>query len=1132
MGLSNTVINVRATPITGSSTTFAPFGPYQEQLIFTDYSDFKAMFDNFAAGQIDVTDWPVFANILPGFNTNPDMAVSTPETEFGMFQLDINSHWTWLGVANEITRVKGTAGLVGTPTTVTGCTTSTGGFGHLTIHLVNVELTGSPAILDPNNQLTALGGPGHVFTVLDTGVVKGGSPTGTYDFASPNTCAPADSYTISTSVYAGSAVVSIPSNGNTTVTLGVNYNSNSPVKLNDAGTAFRQGIAHLLSKATFVKDDTQLAGNAVCDDLQAAIPQGIGNGCSGPSLTDPGGSFLPASVLAAECAFINIGQPTWPCSTTTPPPTLFNLNITKAITPGAYWWAAGGRGTGVVDGYPSIQDLHAACDYFHAASFTVVNGDCTAVANSLQGTTAPACATVPSATPNNCAHLSGPAGKWIVAYIRTHKPRNHFGQIIADGINALFGTPQSNGGGTICYGALSPNPTTGTCSTALLTPTYYTFGQIVNIVYGDGFTPDVWNIYTAGYTTDTVPDQPFTTYSSAFAGQWCGGAAALFPPNEEIHCDPAYDSQATAGEFATPALGGALFLAATTLGSLTVTTIPVYTPRVSFAALNGWNFQGPFPSPISPTPRSTTSSLVAQKGQGWEAGTAGTYWTMLNARQVPGYVPANRIYTPGCVGNPCTGVNNPELIRAGMSQDTDFLTLFSATSVWDFSIINSVYDTMLAIVPRTGGLATPSNTSPIQLIDWMTVSHTANFNPNEVSCVGPPVNPTPVCFTGTTTQTWVLRPDLKFHDGLPVLADDAAYSILASRDVPAALLSPFVSNVATHTCNVALVAGACPAANLVAIPGASAVGNPASSRTLQVKLILSSPLYELNIGNDIPIIPKHIWQPICGNMPLPAGGGPCSNPAVDPMCPNAPTCNAGYFIGSGPWICTGVTGTAAAGHIGGSCDQNSDGSLGGQGTSVGGRILLTDNPNYMRGPTELIGSHYNLFSWADQAITGTVDINDLAKAAVDFCKNPAAFPGPGCPADAYFGNPLLGTPGQVNINDIATIATYFDVSLTSPIAPAQLLNLDPEINYFTFGGDTFLGCSVIITALRCWTLSLPTTTGTLVIQGCTVTQTRITTIVDPYTGRTLVQHDTSSCTILTGTDYVPTYAGRPFHEHT
>jgi hypothetical protein len=186
----------------------------------------------------------------------------------------------------------------------------------------------------------------------------------------------------------------------------------------------------------------------------------------------------------------------------------------------------------------------------------------------------------------------------------------------------------------------------------------------------------------------------------------------------------------------------------------------------------------------------------------------------------------------------------------------------------------------------------------------------------------------------------------------------------------------------------------------------------------------------------------------------------------------------------------------------------------------------------MRGPTELIGSHYNLFSWADQAITGTVDINDLAKAAVDFCKNPAAFPGPGCPADAYFGNPLLGTPGQVNINDIATIATYFDVSLTSPIAPAQLLNLDPEINYFTFGGDTFLGCSVIITALRCWTLSLPTTTGTLVIQGCTVTQTRITTIVDPYTGRTLVQHDTSSCTILTGTDYVPTYAGRPFHEHT
>jgi hypothetical protein len=387
----------------------------------------------------------------------------------------------------------------------------------------------------------------------------------------------------------------------------------------------------------------------------------------------------------------------------------------------------------------------------------------------------------------------------------------------------------------------------------------------------------------------------------------------------------------------------------------------------------------------------------------------------------------------------------------------------------------------------------------------MTVSHTASFNPAEVSCVGPPVNPTPVCFTGTTTQTWVLRPDLKFHDGLPVLADDAAYSILASRDVPAALLSPFVSNVATHTCNVALVAGACPAANLVLIPGASAVGNPASSRTLSVKLILSSPLYELNIGNDIPIIPKHIWQPICGNMPLAAGGGPCSNPAVDPMCPTAPACNTGYFIGSGPWICTGVTGTAAAGHIGGSCDQNADGSLGGQTTSVGGRVLLTANPDYMRGPTRLIGSKYQLFSWADEANTGTVDINDLAKAAVDFCKNPAVFPGPGCPADAYFGNPLLGVPGQVNINDIATIATYFDVSLTSPIAPAQLLNLDPVIDYFDYSMDpaSILSSCVQtgVNVVTCYTLSSPSggeaMTMTDGIGSVSGTEFK-TNIVDPY----------------------------------
>ena len=1136
MGLSNTVINVRATPITGTTTNFSPFGPYASQLIFTDYSDFGTMFNNFAAGQIDVTDWPAFANLLSGpgnFPSNPDMAVTTPETEFGMFQLDINSHWTWLGVANEITRVKGTAGLVGAQTTAPGCSTSSGGFGHLTVHLINVE-TGSSVILDSNNVLTALGGPGHVFSVQDSGVLSGGSPTGIYNINSTSLttgtgsgCIPADTYTISTSVYSGSAVVAVPSatpispNGNVTVTLGVNFNSISPVKLNDAGTAFRQGMAHLLSKATFVKDDTQLAGNAICDDLQAAVPQGIGNGCSGPVTL--GGTTLDASVRAAECPFVNIGQPTFPCSTATPPPSLYNLNISKAITPGAYWWATGGAAAGVVDGYPSIQDLHAACDYVHAAGFTLVNGDCAAVANILQGTAAPACASVPSGTPNNCAHLVGTAGKWIVAYIRSHAPRKHFGQIIADGINALFGTPQSNGGGTICYGALSPNPTTGTCSPSFLVPTghYYTFGQIVNVIYGDGFGPDVWNFYTAGYTTDTVPDQPYTTYSSQFAGQWCNGGAAQFPPNEEIHCDPAYDSQAIAGEFAgTKALGGALFKAATTIGSLTVTTIPVYTPLVSFAALNGWNFQGPFPSPISPPPRSTASSLVAQKGQGWEAGTAGNYWTMLNARQVPGYAPANSIYTPGCTniaGGVCTAAS-PDLIRAGMSQDTDFLTLFSATSVWDFSLINSVYDTMLQLVPRTGGL--PSGGDPgYKLIDWMTISHSESVNPTEVSCVGPPVNPTPVCYTGTTTQTWKLRPDLKFHDNTPVTADDAAYSILACRDVPCALLSPFVSNVITHTCPVALPVspGPCPVAPVLNA-GAFALSSDIHRQTLQVKLILSSPLYEINVGNDINIIPKHIWQPICGSMPLAAGGGPCSNPAVDPMCPNAPTCNAGYFIGSGPWVCGGVPNTASAGHIGGSCNQNSDLSLGGQTTSAGGRVFLSANPHYMRGPTRLVGNNNQYFQWTneDNKQTTTTDIVDLAKLARYFCTDPTVYPNVvssrhQCPPEGYWGNPLQADPtrpGEVNINDLAFIATYFDMSLTNTADPVVKANLDPVTDYYDYSNNVlsqgmntasiFLGC---LTA-TCYTSSSPSGGEAMTITapgGSPVAGTRTaTTIVDHY----------------------------------
>jgi ABC-type transport system substrate-binding protein len=690
----------------------------------------------------------------------------------------------------------------------------------------------------------------------------------------------------------------------------------------------------------------------------------------------------------------------------------------------------------------------------------------------------------------------------------------------------MFGTPQNQGGGVVCYNWTTVSGGSTPCITG---PTYYTIGQIATVVFGDGSGADcgsainavcdVWNMYTGGFTTDTIPDQMYTTYNTAFGSNVCGGGLVAFPSNYLLHCDPRFDSQAQGGEFSTSGqLAAALFNQAAVTAAQGVMTIPIYVPLVSFGANNGYSYQG----------KSISTSLVSQKGNGWEAGTPGTYFSLLNMRQIPGYTGT----APGC-RNPTTGVHQIECVRAGMSQDTDFLNIFTGDTVWDFSIMNQVYDSMLALVPGTGGFSSLSNTTPEQFIDWMTISHADSFNPKEITCVGKPVNTIPLCVQGTTTQTWTLRPDLKWHDGATVTAADVAYSILADRDVPSSLLGSFVANVATDTCTGTVTAiGAC-SGTLQAIYGARGLGCPvmlgatnldgtpvsvipcqatiilgsgagvtcpAPCNVVQVKLQGQSVLFDSNIGG-IPILPQHIWQngvngmPGCGIMPLPAGGGVCSIPGLDSMA-------AGNFIGSGPMVCVSSTG-----HIGGPCT-----STGTQVTQSGGTVLLKAFSGYMRGPTTQPQNSYQKFSWSDRNNEGGVGIDDLANAAVDLCIS-GTLGSSTCPADGYWGNPVItgSTPGKVTAAVLATIALYFGISLTHPFSPAQVTNLDPNLDYYDYtglGGGVYFGCpatSATSTSFTCYTDSPPsggeslavTDTNLNPIAGASCSETRNSSVPDP-----------------------------------
>jgi PKD repeat protein len=349
-----------------------------------------------------------------------------------------------------------------------------------------------------------------------------------------------------------------------------------------------------------------------------------------------------------------------------------------------------------------------------------------------------------------------------------------------------------------------------------------------------------------------------------------------------------------------------------------------------------------------------------------------------------------------------------------------------------------VWDSMLFVNPDTGG-------NSLQLTNYMVTSHTTSFNGAESS-----ISPGLGTVVGTTTQVWHLRPDLSFHDGTTVTADDICFSILSYRDMPAALIQPSVINVAT-----------CTAIN---------------ASTVQVKLGLSGPFYDDLVGG-VPILPHHVWAAACNwpvGSPEPSlavlGASQCANPADDPMVPLSGQ-TTGRMIGSGAYMCLGVAGTAAPGVPGGPCSQTASGAPGTSSNTLGGRLLLTKFQGYHRGPVAQQGSKYQKFSWADKFGTGIVTIADIADAALHnkhydpYWASPLYSSSPAtCSAT---GGPGTGSLQCVDIGDIGTIALYKGIGATDPISLGTFVGLDPHVDRFNSGvaapsGSVYLGSSSVL----------------------------------------------------------------------
>jgi hypothetical protein len=941
-------------------------------MIIHYYSDFTIMFQHFLNGEIDISDWQLQSSAdVASFCGNPDFFCTTPQPQLGIFQQEINSHPLFMGIALTQPRTT-TPPSFTTASSVAGCST---GFGSLSITLRNQET--SSTVLDSSNTLTASNQPSGSpsATVSDSG---GANPIGVYNVP----CILAGTYGLKSSVYnaTGTSVV-VASATVTSGTLNVNWNSPSNVKPTQARALFGAAIAHLLDDPVFVSSFFGAVASAPC--AYAVLTQGI---------TCP----TQAQIDSSDCQF---GNHPWlnvvGCASGATGHDVGAYNIaTDNIGASSEWWNTGGTGVGVAQGYSGAQDLQAACDDFVSMGLTLTpsGATCAQVAAAASGTTDPG--TYPHIVPAGTGH--------IIDYIRTSHGRQQFGMIIADTLDFLFGTPMDRSGqvgfvGTVCYGACPQ-----------YTPRWYTFTQVNPCVFEDtpasGGNPDCWQLYTAGQSFDPTPDQYFLNRNSLNTGSICAGAPTLKPNNYDFWCDPQSDTMSSAGEFApTLPLSGQLFQRELLNEINKGVQTPGFTFVGTFVENNGWNFQQ---CPVSGNPCAPTqASIVNTLGQGSLA--SGAYFTLLNARQVPGYNPCSVPGAPSNCASYAPGGGNPSLMRRGFSQDTTNLSPFTFNSVWEGDFLGIVFDTMLQQNPNTGG-------SSAQFIDWGTTSHTSSFNPNEIGC-----NTINGCAPGVTTQIWHLRNDWKFSDGNDVKATDVAYSLIAYRDVPSSLLQGFVINLVSAT-------------GLDCGPGLPC-------KTLRVKLQGQGALFEYNIGVTEYILEKSLWAPYCGDPPIP--GGVCASPTFDPMYPfqNSP----GIEVGTGPWSCIApISGTGVgAGHVGGPCAETAAGALTGGAITTDGRILLSENTKFVRccpnGPSATSSSLYKI-SYADFHKTGIVDITDLANIASNFGTS-----------NAYWCDVNIAcTNGVVGAVDLATVAIYFGHGTTAPFTRQTLLNIDPQIDPF------------------------------------------------------------------------------------
>jgi hypothetical protein len=523
-------------------------------------------------------------------------------------------------------------------------------------------------------------------------------------------------------------------------------------------------------------------------------------------------------------------------------------------------------------------------------------------------------------------------------------------------------------------------------------------------------TPNLdWHLYTGANSGGSAFDQQWGLYDSAFDSTICGGTSVVPAsqggsftiPNDVYSCNRKMDHYMEMNQFNVTIQGAAQSLqpAMDFFGNHTINQ-PTVSRTQQFGYAKGW------------------TGVSDATGIGIATGNA---FSLFNA------------------WNSSPAISGPT-IRWGMKQGTSSLNPFEFTTVFEFNILQEVYDSLLTVTPYIPGTGA-------QIIGFMAntyqlVSHGGAVGATDANC--------PASIKTFTVQGCIklnLRGDIFWQDGVQVTASDVKFSYEGFNAT-----GGIASGGTQNTVDVVYDPTVLP----TTLGGTEAPGQP---ENLYIALASANAFALLDI-TGVPIVPQHIWATIgasgackdtsISNPGSGKGSAQCtieptylSGPGADPVANNRLIGSSAFACASGP---LGAPGTV----LGGGCT-----STGTSAVTTGSITLF----RYGQGVSHLSGNYfrnnakYKEFAWAHTASGNAVSILDVSAISGCFA-NPAGascahYRGPDSVLTCTAAGPCIGTVSGGNGGALtglqkADLVQWFGTSWTDPVAYSSLDGVVPS----------------------------------------------------------------------------------------